>query len=93
MNNDKYEKRMENLGNRIYGKLENKEEDYSKWTSKPSYIPQKILYNNLVAIPKRKILIWEFHYDHIKNKYDNKSKLLFRDTDILMYEIKTEDDY
>ena len=30
MNNDKYEKRMENLGNRIDGKLENKEEDYSK---------------------------------------------------------------
>ena len=28
-----------------------------------------------------------------KNKYDNKSKLLFTDTDSLMYEIKTEDVY
>ena len=35
--------------------------------------------------------MYEFHYDHIKNKYDNKSKLLFTDTDSLMYEIKTED--
>ena len=40
-----------------------------------------------------KVLMYEFHYDYIKNKYDNKSKLLFRDTDSFMYEIKTEDVY
>ena len=38
-----------------------------------------------------KVLIYEFHYDFIKNKYDSKSKSLFTDTDSLMYEIKTED--
>ena len=37
--------------------------------------------------------MYEFHYDYIRNKYDNISKLLFTDTDNLMYEIKTEDDY
>ena len=37
--------------------------------------------------------MYEFHYDYIKDKYDNKSKLLFTDTDSLMYEIKTEDAY
>ena len=40
-----------------------------------------------------KVLMYEFHYDYIKNKYDNKSKLLFPDTDSLTYEIKTEDVY
>ena len=38
-----------------------------------------------------KVLMYEFHYDYIKNKYDNRSKLLFTDTDSLMYEVKTED--
>ena len=33
------------------------------------------------------------NYDYIKNKYDNKSKLLFTDTDSLIYEIKTENVY
>ena len=40
-----------------------------------------------------KVLMHEFYYDYTKNKYDNKSKLLFTDTDSLMYEIKTEDFY
>ena len=40
-----------------------------------------------------KVLTYKFYYDFIKNKYDNKSKLLFTDTDILMYEIQTEDVY
>ena len=35
----------------------------------------------------------EFHCDYIDNKYDNKSELLFTDTGILTYEIKTEDAY
>ena len=38
-----------------------------------------------------KVLMYEFHYDYIKNKYHKKSKLLF--THILMYKIKTEDVY
>ena len=37
----------------------------------------------------------KFHYDHIKNKYGNNSRvlLLFTDTDSLMYEIQNEDVY
>ena len=34
--------------------------------------------------------MYEFHYDYIKNKYGNNSRLLFTDSDSLMYEIKTE---
>ena len=40
-----------------------------------------------------KVLMFEFHYDYIKNKYGNNSRLLFTGTDSLMYKIKTEDDY
>ena len=35
----------------------------------------------------------EFHYDYIKNKYGNNLRLLFTDTNSLMYEIETEDVY
>ena len=37
--------------------------------------------------------MYKFHYDYIKNKYGNNSRLLFTDTDSLLYEIKTEDVY
>ena len=40
-----------------------------------------------------KVLMQEFHYNYIKNKYDNKSKQLFIGTDSIVYEIKTEDFY
>ena len=48
--------------------------------NKPGYIGMCILELSKVLMHKR-------HYDYIKNKYDNKSKLLFTDTDPLMYEI------
>ena len=40
-----------------------------------------------------KVLMYQFHYDYIKNKYGNNSRLLFTDTDSLMYKIKTVDVY
>ena len=38
-----------------------------------------------------KELMYEFHYNYIKNKYCNNSRLSYTDTDNLIYEIKTED--
>ena len=38
-----------------------------------------------------KLLMYEFHYKYIKSKFN--AKLLFTDTDSLVYEIKTEDAY
>ena len=51
--------------------------------NKPAYIGIYIL--ELINV-----LMYKFHYDYIKNRYGNKSKLLFTDIDSLMYEIKTE---
>ena len=88
MNNVAHRKTMENLRNKIVVRLVTNEIT-TKWTSKPTYLSQKILDNDLVAICKSKItltlnkpayvgmcildlsevLMYEFHYDYIKNNY------------------------
>ena len=40
-----------------------------------------------------KVLMYQFHYEYMKPKYDCNAKLLFTDTDSLCYEIKTNDIY
>ena len=37
--------------------------------------------------------MYEFHYDYIKNKCGNNSRLLFTDTDSVMYKIKNGNVY
>ena len=53
----------------------------------------KSAYTEMCILELSKVLMYKFHYDYIKNKYDDKSNLLFRDTDSLMYDTKTEDVY
>ena len=51
----------------------------------------KPAYTRMSILELSKVLMYEFHCDYIKNNFDNKSKLLFTDTDSLMQEFKTED--
>ena len=53
----------------------------------------KLVCIGMCILELSKVLMYKFHYDYIKNTYDNKSKLLFTDIDSLMYEIKTEHVY
>ena len=111
MINSVYGKTMENLRKRINARLVNNENNFLKYTSRPTHITHKIFGKNYAAIHEiksvlmlnkpiyvgftvlelSKWLMYDFHYNFTKKKFD--AKLLFTDTDSLTYEIKSEDIY
>ena len=51
----------------------------------------KPIYVGFSIIELSKLLMYKFHYDYVCNEYD--TKLLFTDTDSLVYEIDSENVY
>ena len=60
---------------------------------KTSLTMNKPVYLGMCILDLSKTIMYDFHYQYIKSKYGEKAKLLFSDTDSLMYEIQTEDFY
>ena len=60
---------------------------------KTSLTMNKPIYLGMCILDLSKTIMYDFHYNYIKPKYGDKGKLLFTDTDSLMYEIETEDFY
>ena len=48
----------------------------------------KSTYIGMCILKLSKVLMYEFHYDYIKNKYGNNSRLLFTGTDSLKLKLK-----
>ena len=108
MINSVFGKTMENLRKRINVRLINNAKDYVKCLSKPTFVSQKIIIKNLVAIHKIKPVLNKpiyvgfsilelsklFMYDFHFGYFKNKfnSRLLVTDTDIPVYEIRENND-
>ena len=56
-------------------------------------VMNKPVYLGQVILDLSKIVMYEFHYDHMAPKYGKKLDLCYMDTDSLIYNIETEDFY
>ena len=60
---------------------------------KTEIVFNKPVYSGAAILDLSKIVMYNFHYNYIKPEYGDNARVLFTDTDSLMYEIKTDDFY
>ena len=53
----------------------------------------RLAYVGMCILDLSKTIMYDFHYNYIKKKYNNRTRLLFTNTDSLTYEIEAEDVY
>lgn len=61
--------------------------------ARPHIIMEKPIYVGFCILELSKVTMYEFHYDHIVDKYGQNARLLYTDTDSFIYHIQTEDLY
>ena len=107
MNNSVFGMTQENLRNRVNVELVTDACLLRKRVAKPTFCRGKPITDCLTVIQNRPIYVgftvlglsklhmYDFHYNHMRVKYPrvNQLRLLFTDTDSLVYAVQTEDIY
>ena len=60
---------------------------------KESLLLNRPAYVGMCILDLSKTLMYNFHYNYVKSRYNHKARLLFTDTDSLTYEIEADDVY
>ena len=85
---------MENLRNQSLATCDKKlfeNDSVAMRRSKVTLKLNKPVYVGMCVLGSSKVLMYEFQYDYVKDKYVNNSRLLLTDTDSLMHRFKMED--